>query len=65
MTDESKMTKSINISFERKLPFILLHQLFEALQPDDLTQGDVDGIGTGFCLKHFHGLVGEVGIKTD
>src|ERR1700730_15755398 len=58
MTDESKMTRSINVAFERKLPLVLLHQLLEALQRNDFAQGDVNGIGAGFRLEHSHGLVG-------
>src|SRR5271166_6373622 len=65
MIDESKMTRSINVGFERKLPFVFLHQLLEALQRHDFAQGDVNGVGSRFRSEDLHGLVGQVGIQPD
>src|SRR5580704_4811558 len=65
MTDESKMTRSINVPFERSLIFVLLHQGFEALQRDDLAQGDVNGICAGFRAEDFYRLVCQFGVQAD
>src|SRR5216684_1333590 len=61
--DESKMTRSINVRFERKLPFVLLHQLFETLERDNLAKRDVNGVCAGFRAEDFHGLVGQLSVQ--
>src|ERR1700691_2604754 len=63
-TDHQKR-RSINVALERGLAFILLHQLLEALQPNDFAQRNVNRISAIFRLEYLHSLVGQVRVQPD
>jgi hypothetical protein len=60
-----KITTSLIESGKLEFAGVLLHQLLEALQPNNFAQSDVHRIGAGFRLEHLHGLVGQVGVEAD
>src|ERR1019366_1584507 len=65
--EEDEVTHSSLLIGSGKLQLarVLLHQVFEALERDDLAQRDVNGFGAGFRSQDFHGLVCQVSIETD
>src|ERR1700760_74822 len=58
------MANSLIASFEVQLAAILLHQLFEAPQPDDLLQGHMYSLSAGLDSKHTYRFVRQLCIRS-